>query len=149
MIRERPILFSGEMVRAILDGRKTQTRRIVKPEIGGDLIASEIKVGDYYPTIILKDGEEAAGKKSYGAYDIYGTTGRVCPYGKPGDKLWVRETWSPDSKEFYPYSRFVYRATDPEYGVYKEECEQDYKTSKVQHREHQPIDGCPGHQIPD
>lgn len=53
-MRERPILFSGAMVRAILDGKKTQTRRIV---MRGSTMPSS------------------------------------CPYGVPGDRLWVRETW--------------------------------------------------------
>lgn len=58
--RERPILFSGPMVRAILDGTKTQTRRVVKPQPAG-------------------------------AWAAPGKT--MCPYGAPGDRLWVRETW--------------------------------------------------------
>lgn len=63
-MKERPILFSGEMVRAILDGRKTQTRRVVKPQLGD-----------------LFDYETCSPKPS-------------CPYGAPGDRLWVRETFS-------------------------------------------------------
>jgi hypothetical protein len=59
-VKERPILFSGPMVRAILDGQKTQTRRIVKPQ----------------PSI---EGQEPHLVR--------------CPYGVPGDRLWVRETW--------------------------------------------------------
>ncbi|HEY3347148.1 MAG TPA: hypothetical protein VGK71_05950 [Nitrospirota bacterium] len=62
-IKERPIPYSGPMVRAKLDGRKTQTRRVVKnPErLNG----------------LMNYGEEAD----------------WCPYGKPGDRLWVREAW--------------------------------------------------------
>lgn len=58
-MRERPILFSGPMVRAILAGNKTQTRRVVKPQPAG--------------------AWAAPGKTS-------------CPYGQPGDRLWVRES---------------------------------------------------------
>lgn len=67
---EAPILFSGAMVRAILDGRKTQTRRVVTPapEPGTDC-----------PYHTGTGGERKA---------------RVCPYGKPGDGLWVRETFA-------------------------------------------------------
>lgn len=66
-IKERPILFSGPMVRAIIEGRKTQTRRVIacdfdKTEPG--------RVFDYQ----LQRWME-------------------CPYGKPGDRLWVRETF--------------------------------------------------------
>lgn len=72
---ERPILFNAEMVRAILDGRKTVTRRDVKPakcqDSGADLAACEV-----------------AGEVN-GKGDV-----RLCPYGKPGDRLWVREAWT-------------------------------------------------------
>ena len=58
-MKERPILFSAPMVRAILDGRKTQTRRVIKEK--------------------LMRGE--------------GAHVNNCQYGKPGDRLWVRETF--------------------------------------------------------
>lgn len=63
-MKERPILFSAPMVRAILEGRKTQTRRIVKPRPGTDM--------------------EAVLRNNRGEWP--------CPYGSPGDRLWVRET---------------------------------------------------------
>lgn len=72
--KERPILFSGPMVRSILAGEKTQTRRVVKQARG--------RVWPY------GDGEWA----TYGEevhVDVF-----ACPYGKPGDRLWVRETWA-------------------------------------------------------
>jgi hypothetical protein len=62
--RERPILFSAPMIRALLAGQKTQTRRIVRPN------AWTLGVG----------------------LDLSGTIER-CPYGAPGDRLWVREAW--------------------------------------------------------
>lgn len=67
MNREKPILMSGEMVRAILAGRKTQTRRIVK--------------GEWF-----YDGETGVGA---------GWEPPTCRHGQPGDRLWVRETWAP------------------------------------------------------
>lgn len=72
--RERPILFSGPMVRAILECRKTVTRRVVKPQ------PDEVfeRSGD----VLLAWGEEAR------------SVSVQCPYGRPGDLLWVRETWS-------------------------------------------------------
>ena len=69
-MKERPILFSGPMVRAILEGRKTQTRRIAKDRDGitvhpnGQVLAR----GGWLPEL-------------------------CCPYGKPGDRLWVKETF--------------------------------------------------------
>lgn len=74
MSRERPILFSAPMVRAILDGRKTQTRRIVKnPEWTGCL------TGD------CPHDRQA---------DCDAALAALCPYGAPGDRLWVREAWA-------------------------------------------------------
>lgn len=61
-MKEYPILFSGEMVQAILDGRKTQTRRVINPQA---LLDNKTRVNACYE----------------------------CPYGAPGDLLWVRETW--------------------------------------------------------
>jgi hypothetical protein len=81
-VRERPILFSGPMVRAILAGRKTQTRRVVKPQPRRD-----------------GDGPLMWRTSPYSAVGSF--EGRVpdevlaqCPYGASGDRLWVRETWA-------------------------------------------------------
>lgn len=82
MTTERPILFSAPMVRAILAGTKTQTRRIVKlPDRHHWAIAPD------YPGQILIDGR---GDYHGGEFPIDELR---CPYGKPGDRLWVRETW--------------------------------------------------------
>ena len=87
----RPILFSGEMVRAILDGRKTQTRRVMKPQPPEDV--ATLRLGRYNPTVVNRHGEEDAGPEIFGAYDDNGEYGCRCPYGEPGDRLWVRETF--------------------------------------------------------
>src|SRR5690349_14568974 len=72
-MKERPILFSAPMVRAIVDGSETQTRRVVKPQLP--------------PCYgILGGGTQWADP-------ITGKRVR-CPYGQPGDRLWVRETWT-------------------------------------------------------
>lgn len=73
-VKERPILFTGPMVRAILDGRKTQTRRICKQK------ASPYGDRDDLGWPMFQDG--------YGDWHH-----ERCPYGQPGDRLWVRETW--------------------------------------------------------
>ena len=73
---ERPILFSGEMVRAILDGRKTQTRRVIKPQPECDCAPLEFLDG-------LND------RRTWSGCDRQWK----CPYGAVGDLLWVREIW--------------------------------------------------------
>lgn len=76
---ERPVLFSGPMVLAILDGRKTQTRRLVKPQ-------PEISVADPPGTLFYK------AKDSYVRLHAGVDACPFSPYGVPGDRLWVRET---------------------------------------------------------
>lgn len=76
---EKPILFSEPMVRAILAGVKTQTRRLVKPRHGGK---------------ILGIGGPGIAMESLGVVDGIEHIQTVpCPYGKIGDQLWVREKW--------------------------------------------------------
>lgn len=104
-MKERPIIFSGEMVRAILEGRRTQTRRIINPqpyEGCSKLIGPEM----YAPAIEDKDGMIDAGPEIYGVYDEYGEYGCKCPYGQPGDRLWVRETWAMSGHERVEYRAF-------------------------------------------
>lgn len=72
-MKEKPILFSAPMVRANREGRKTQTRRIVNPQPDGRPVFFEAHQ-DWFV-----DG---------------GLWCRRCPYGVPGDRLWVRETWA-------------------------------------------------------
>jgi len=91
---EKPIIFNSEMVLTILEGRKTQTRRVMKTPPPEDMTVDAICVEWYVPSIIDKDGYEDAGDEIFGAYDVYGEWGAKCPYGAPGDKLWVRETWN-------------------------------------------------------
>lgn len=90
--RERPILFSGPMVRAILEDRKTQTRRVVKHQPPDGMPASMIRVGPYNPVVEDRWGDLQPGPEVFGAYDTEGEWGAKCPYGQPCDLLWVRET---------------------------------------------------------
>lgn len=86
-IRERPILFSGPMVRAILDGRKTQTRRVVKPQPTSREQMRGFRL-DW-----LDHGVEPD-RQRYGiTSSVVDGAEIVCPYGGPGQRLWVRETW--------------------------------------------------------
>jgi hypothetical protein len=88
---EKPILFSGPMVRAILEGRKTQTRRVVKPQPWEDESGLDLQCLEYEPTIIIR-GMEEPGIPVYGFSSL--ERGWVSPYGRPGDSLWVREAWN-------------------------------------------------------
>lgn len=94
-MKERPILFSAPMVNAILADRKTMTRRIVKDLVGDD-DALQIECGLYHPTVIDRHGEEQPGEEAFGAHTIDGRWATKCPHGRPGDKLWVRETFCDD-----------------------------------------------------
>ena len=89
-MRERPILFSGPMVRAILDGRKTQTRRVVKPKLNdcgkylhaGNAVLANKQIGEWR----CQDGHW------FGLSGYTTLAHTACPYGQMGDRLWVRES---------------------------------------------------------
>lgn len=91
-VKERPILFSGPMVRALLDGRKTQTRRTVKLPTKGEYIRPDM--GGWSPSTV--GGADQDGRPVAEHVCLWNqTTGTTlaCPYGLPGDRLWVKETW--------------------------------------------------------
>jgi hypothetical protein len=87
-MKERPILFSAPMVRAILDGSKTQTRRLVKPQptsgewplldIALDMRGNRVGAAVWW----MDENDQHNGET-------------LCPYGQPGDRLWVKETHAP------------------------------------------------------
>ena len=83
-MRERPILFSGPMVRALLAGTKTQTRRVVKPQ------PDSTHSGYPYWNIGGYRASWCRGAEDGGP--LVPTNPLRCPYGQPGDRLWVRET---------------------------------------------------------
>ena len=94
-MKERPIIFRGSTVRAILEGRKTTTRRTT----GFPQEADSIEIDDTLPSShewqVWKDGERRPNI--------------LCPYGIPGDELWVRETWRYDdwTEDGDPYVRYA------------------------------------------
>lgn len=90
-MKERGMIFNGEMVRAILDGRKTQTRRIMKNQPAGDYAET--------PAIIRSVGDGFQWHGHYGESSIFN-----CPFGTVGDRIWVRETFGDCGV------RLVYRA---------------------------------------
>jgi hypothetical protein len=98
-VRERPILFSGPMVRAILAGRKTQTRRVVKPQPRGDGITTINEAPGWWDVAILPGGFDNGGCMPIAEIK--------CPYGQPGDRLWVRETFAPN---YFDTGGTAYRA---------------------------------------
>lgn len=92
-MKERPILFSGEMVKAILEGRKTQTRRIMRPQpIPWDKEVEEAWWSKRYKTKFWWSCNDA--RSMIQIDELNGSlAGCGCPYGYKGSKLWVRETW--------------------------------------------------------
>ena len=118
---EKPILFSSPMVRAILNDTKTQTRRIMKPQPPEYWCPN---VGIYAPSLVCRRTECVfPGPEVFGAsdenFDI------KSPYGKPGDFLWVKETFRVHGGEEYVYqknpSSVIYKASaelqHPCYGI--------------------------------
>ena len=90
-MKERPILFNAEMVKAILSGRKTQTLRVMKPQPSSGVRKS----------VLVKSGTEDGHGREH-----------VCPLGQPGDQLWVRETFCPVDDTQHGGDKWVdYRAT--------------------------------------
>ena len=129
-IKERPILFSAPMVRAILEGRKTVTRRTMKPQPDAD---ATVTVESYNVAVTNRRGYQEAGPEVFGAWWRDGESGCKCPYGKPGDRLWVRETFidlrgtgvehrpDPDG----PLQRYAY-AADCRPGSHSDEARKDF-----------------------
>lgn len=91
-VKERPILFSGEMVRAILDGRKTQTRRVVKPQ--PEPFKAHDRLGPFWWFNRRAWGLEQLGRIAEKEMPWF--LAPHCPYGQPGDRLWVRENLRQD-----------------------------------------------------
>jgi len=118
-MKERPILFNAQIVQAILEGRKTQTRRIIKWP------------GKNKPADIRKNPDNDHWYKDFiwsmrtynGVWADYKNDRflEFCKQGKPGDRLWVKETWCDPSSEGYP---IMYRA-ECENGVYYWGCDDE------------------------
>lgn len=96
-VRERGILFSGPMVRAILAGRKTQTRRAVKPSVRGAKGVGAYTIDGVVDDLVNLDEDG----------DPIDAPSIRCPYGAPGDRLWSRETHAP---RYFDDGRTAYRA---------------------------------------
>lgn len=117
-MKERPILFSAPMVKAILSGSKSQTRRVVKPQPvhGAECVIrpfSDQRL--HYAARDLHDMEQGL--------LVLGEVPK-CPYGQPDDRLWVRETWMDlqgTGVQLASKSRYAYGA-DTIAGSWDDEC---------------------------
>ena len=136
-MRERGIIFNAEMVRAVLEGRKTQTRRIMKvqPEsnqLGLLRITASTKrsdIGKYHWAESNATGNHVRSKLF------------ACPFGAVGDRLWVRETWQgpliPEAEfmnpnDFYSSAYCEYAADggpEPEYVDMDDDIRRGWKPS--------------------
>ncbi|WP_323158273.1 hypothetical protein [Pseudomonas viridiflava] len=96
LTKERPILFSAPMVRAILCGQKTVTRRVVNVQ-PFDLSWSRRDHRFEYMAGRAVNGDELDGFYAYSTRHG-GEWSAKCPFGQPGDRLWVREAWQTDAQ---------------------------------------------------
>ena len=102
-MKYRPILFSAPMVRALLSGSKTQTRRVVKPQPEWT-----------EPATTWQQGDGHSGPGWYAHNEDYPDEGALfyrCPYGQPGDRLWVRESFDQIIGQSGTWIETDYRAT--------------------------------------
>lgn len=112
-MKERPILFSAPMIRALLAGTKTQTRRLVKQPIYTNGSHYDKELGDILchddclpPSMMLMEVQR--GKDRFHVPDVEGWE-HYCPHGVPGERLWVKETFAvpPGSEQI---AEVAYRA---------------------------------------
>ncbi len=118
-MKETPILFSEPMVQSILAGRKTQTRRIVKPQPEWSA-----------PTKLTNESWTWKGRRLFDNGEEFGlrdVLSKRCKYGRKADRLWVKEAFSPSP------DGIAYRATNPELngGVWKPSIFMPRKASRI------------------
>ncbi|MDT4377107.1 hypothetical protein RO787_27660 [Blautia coccoides] len=100
----KPILFNTDMVRAILDGRKTMTRRAIKPQPAAHL---GCKLG-----LCIAGNKKDIGKFGFGEHECGGSIHFVRPPCNTGDILYIRETWARIKNADGSHLKYVYQATD-------------------------------------
>ncbi|EMO8771696.1 hypothetical protein WDQ77_001088 [Klebsiella variicola] len=118
---ERGMIFNAEMVRAILDGRKTQTRREVKLKLDIARLATTYDwatslAANHYQGLTEEQIQQKAESLCGVIHPVILGNGQmvsiICPHGKPGDRIWVRETFCPVDDTQYGGGKWVdYRAT--------------------------------------
>ncbi|WP_440482501.1 hypothetical protein [Serratia marcescens] len=124
-MKERPVIFNGEMVRAILDGRKTKTRRVMKPQPDPCH-----RGGHWWPSNAFKAMLHIEEQMQNGQGGWKGLAGDACPLGQVGDRLWVRETFmdltgTGIEATTGKFEGFAYRADTPA-GSYGDEVRKEY-----------------------
>ncbi|OVV33149.1 hypothetical protein [Klebsiella pneumoniae] len=120
-MKERGMIFNGEMTRAILDGRKTQTRREVKLNLDISCLATTYDwatslAANHYQALTEEQIQQKAESLRGVIHPVILGNGQmvsiICPHGKPGDRIWVRETFCPVDDTQYGGEKWVdYRAT--------------------------------------
>ncbi|HBQ5642008.1 TPA: hypothetical protein L7572_002056 [Klebsiella variicola] len=120
-MKERGMIFNGEMVRAILDGRKTQTRREVKLNLDIACLATTYDwatslAANHYQGLTEEQIQQKAESLRGVIHPVILGNGQmvsiICPHGKPGDRIWVREAFCPVDDTQYGGEKWVdYRAT--------------------------------------
>ena len=136
-VKEHPILFSGPMVRAILAGNKTQTRRALNPQPDDDCGWEGIEGVGYVPTIYIPEKEDDLPARF--------------AYGRVGDRLWVRESFLPDPPQTGEWDYYAYtdgilhnfaaipeKYRSPRYVLHKATRETDFKDLKWMPSIHMP-----------
>jgi hypothetical protein len=102
-VKESPILMSGPMVRAILEGRKTQTRRVMSPQPIVEISRREQANRTWHVEIewkgLRRRSHGYAGLENGDKEMLASWAEDFCPYGEPGERLWVRETFAPSVNE--------------------------------------------------
>ena len=102
-MKERPILFSEPMVRALLDGSKTQTRRVVTSQPESDEATSAIWVE-------IENRHQWAWTSGDDEEVLPNEPQFICPYGQPGDRLWVREAFAEGIHQMAGLNHWAYAA---------------------------------------
>ncbi|MBH2842876.1 hypothetical protein I6U52_03965 [Serratia marcescens] len=129
-MKERPVIFNSEMVRSILDGRKTQTRRVMKVQPK----PSETRPGDFWFSSKKLESMVHASDFTPGNSPIADChlffQEHCCPFGQAGDQLWVRETFMDLTSTGIEattgkFEGFAYRADTPA-GSYGDEVRKEY-----------------------
>lgn len=110
-MKERPLLMSAPMALAVLEGRKSQTRRVMNPQPSEGFSPSACE--SYEPIVINKNGEQEPGGAIFGCCDLYGEDeGYKCPHGQPGERLWCKETYCHLTDPVSGIRTCYYKSTD-------------------------------------